>query len=186
MLAVSSLRKNGMHPDIYHILTWVVIGAFIFWRLYARLQRSVGRQVFRKKLLIYLIILYSVISLGLAVMTEGRLQLVSGWAGGLVLGVLLGGWALRLTRYETTEKGPCYTPNAHLGGALFLIFLGRLIYRGVAFYTHFSLTGHPPPPPGQSALTDFTFELLAGYFIAYYIGVLRHFAEKGGSANSVG
>ncbi len=173
-----------MHPDIYHILTWVIIGALVFWRLYARLQRSVGRQVFRKKRMIYLILLYAVISLGLAVYTSGRPQLVSGWVGGLALGILLGRWALHLTRYEMTEKGPCFTPNVHLGGALYLIFLGRIIYRAAAFYTHFSLTGHPPPPPGQSALTDFSFELLAGYFIAYYLGILQHYAKEGGRAPS--
>jgi hypothetical protein len=167
-----------MPPNLSRVLTWVIIGGIIFWRLYARLQRTIGQQVFRKKFLTWLIVFYSIVSLGLGAFSLEHPRVLAGWVGGLVPGVLLGLWALRLTRHEMTEKGRCYTPNAHIGVALYLIFLGRMIYRGMAFYTHFSLTGNPPPPPGQSALTDFTFELLAGYFIAYYAGILRYYAKE--------
>jgi hypothetical protein len=166
-----------MAPNLSRILIWVIVGIYIFWRLYVRLQRMIGRQQFRKGRLVFLIVLYGLGSVGLAVFTMGRLHLVAGWLGGLVPGVLLGLWALQLTQYETVEGEECYTPNARIGVALFLLFLGRIVYRAVAIYTHFSLPGHPTPPLGQSALTDLTFELLAGYYIAYSVGILRHYGR---------
>ena len=48
---------------------------------------------------------------------------------GVVGGAALGRLGLRLTRFEQTPLGLFYTPNAHLGVALSLLFLGRLIYR---------------------------------------------------------
>ena len=166
-----------MPPNLSRILIWFAVGIYIFWRLYVRLQRMIGRQQLRKGRLIFLIAIYALGSLGMAFFTMGRPHLVAGWLGGLVPGVLLGLWALRLTQYETVEGKNCYTPNARIGVALFLLFLGRIVYRGIAIYTNFSLPGHPTPPIGQSALTDLTFELLAGYYIAYNVGILRHYAK---------
>ena len=175
-----------MHPDIYHILTWVAVAAVVFWRLYARLQRTVGLQQFRRRRLIFYIVIYGVATLGLAVLSGGRPRLMLGWAGGLVPGVLLGLWSLRLTRYEITDQGRCYTPSAHIGVALYLLFLGRLAYRVFAIYANLSVGGRPPPAWGQSALTDLAFELLAGYYIAYSAGILRRYGKEAALVSPAG
>ncbi len=50
-------------------------------------------------------------------------------AGGVGLGSLLGLFGLNKTRFEPTPKGLFYTPNAHLGIALSLLFVARIVYR---------------------------------------------------------
>jgi len=162
-----------MTSNFNHLLSWAGGGVLVLWWFYRRLRRNIGLQQFGRKRLIYYIVIYAVASVALLVLSRGRPQLMLGWIGGLVPGLLLGLWGLRLTRFEKTADGPCYTPNAHLGLGLFLLFLGRLVYRVFAIYNNLSLGGRPPPAWGQSALTDLTFELLAGYYLAYNLGVLR-------------
>jgi hypothetical protein len=175
-----------MHPDIYRIFIWVAVAVYVFFRLYVRLRRTIGLQEFRRKRLIFYIVIYTLASLGLAVLSGGRPQLMLGWIGGLVPGILLGLWGLRLTKFEITEKGPCYTPSAHIGGGLYLLFLGRLVYRGFAIYANLTVAGRPPPAWGQSALTDVIFELLAGYYIAYSAGILRRYGREAAPAAPTG
>ena len=52
------------------------------------------------------------------------------WMGaGLAAGALLGVFGLRRTTFEPTPQGLYYTPNAHLGIALSLLFIARIAYR---------------------------------------------------------
>jgi len=66
-----------------------------------------------------------------------------------------------------------YTPNAHLGIALSLLFIARLGYR-IALPL---ATGRLPDPQsaqlGSSPLTLAIFGTLAGYYVTYAIGLLR-------------
>ena len=39
------------------------------------------------------------------------------------------------TKFEVTPQGMFYTPNAHIGIALSLLFVGRVIYRMVVLYS---------------------------------------------------
>jgi len=161
-----------------NIIIWAIVVVVILWRLYARLRRNVGRQEFRGTRLKYYVVLFAVISLFFAYLSRSGLQLMLGWAGGLALGVLLGLWAFRITRFEASAAGRFYTPNAHIGVALSLLFFGRIVYRVIAVYAQFSVAGRPPPPAGHSALDILTFELLAGYYIAYNGGILRRHAAE--------
>jgi hypothetical protein len=147
--------------------------AYIGWRIYSRVRRNIGRQPFRPGRMKLYVGVFALLSVAFAVRSLGHPQLMLGWLGGVVPGVLLGIWALRLTRFETTSEGRCYTPNGHIGVALSLLFVARLVYRVIAAYANISQAGNPPPAFGESALTYFTFELLAGYNVAYYWGVLR-------------
>jgi hypothetical protein len=175
-----------MHSSPLRILISVVLGVYVLSRLYFRLRRTVGLQQFRRNWLLFYIIFYGIATVGLALLSGGRPKLMLGWIAGLLPGILLGLLSLRLTRFEITEKGRCYTPNAHIGVSLSLLFLGRLTYRVIAIYTNLSLRGHRPPAWGQSALTDFIFELLAGYYIAYSAGILRRYGQEARPPAAVG
>jgi hypothetical protein len=92
---------------------------------------------------------------------------------GLGLGALLGRFGLGKTRFEATPTGLFYTPNAHLGIALSLLFVARIIYRVVEVYAVEPDVPHGAHDFASSPLTLAVFGLLAGYYIAYAIGLVR-------------
>jgi hypothetical protein len=94
-----------------------------------------------------------------------------GLGGGLAAGVLLALVGLRLTRFEATPEGRFYTPNPYIGVAISILFVGRLLYRLFMLST-VSEKPMQAPPLMQSSLSFLVFGLLAGYYMAYYIGVL--------------
>jgi len=146
----------------------------ILWRVYARMRRLVGRQRSRLPRHVMTLIAFPLFSvlLGLGALRSslGLPCLAAGLAGGVALAI----WGLRLTRFEATPQGYFYTPNAHIGIALSLLFVGRLIYRMVPMY---GLSAGDMQFAAQtftrSPLTLLVFGTLAGYYTAYAIGVLR-------------
>jgi cytochrome b561 len=94
-------------------------------------------------------------------------------AAGIVVGVALGVFGLRRTKFEVAQSECFYTPNAHVGIALSLLLFGRIIYRV------FQVASMPPEIPhrmGGFAGTPITlsiFGLLAGYYVSYAMGLLR-------------
>ncbi|MBL0164454.1 MAG: hypothetical protein IPP82_12660 [Xanthomonadales bacterium] len=92
---------------------------------------------------------------------------------GASMGALLGLYGLRLTRFEVVGNGFFYTPNAHLGIALSLVFIGRIIYRLVSIQMMGDASAAPPMSFAGSPLTLVIFATLAGYYVSYAIGLLR-------------
>jgi hypothetical protein len=68
--------------------------------------------------------------------------------------------------------GPA-TPNAHLGIALSLLFVARIIFRAVQVYVIDPSVPHDPSDFARTPLTLAVFGVLAGYYIAYAIGLAR-------------
>jgi hypothetical protein len=92
---------------------------------------------------------------------------------GLALAVPLALFGLHLTRFEKTPAGRFYTPNTYIGATLFVLLVGRIIYRVAVLYANMpTLTNAHSPAFAQSPLTTFMFGLLASYRIVYYAGVL--------------
>jgi hypothetical protein len=145
----------------------------IVWRVYARIRRMVGRQ--RMSLIracITLVVFPAVVLLlGLSAITHPERL---GWlAAGLVGGSLLAVYGLRKTVFEPRPEGLFYTPNAHLGIALSLLFVMRIAYRLVEIYMLDPGMPRDPQDFARSPLTLSVFGLLAGYYIAYAIGLIR-------------
>lgn len=157
--------------------SWFVslgVAALIAWRLYSRVRRLVGRQKLSRVRPWITVVLFPtlllVLLLGALVHPVNALSLVAG-AG---LGAALGVYGLRLTRFEPTPQGLFYTPSAHLGLALSLLFIGRVAYRLAQFYV--AADGPVPMSPNdfvRSPLTLAIFGTLAAYYVAYAIGLLR-------------
>jgi hypothetical protein len=121
------------------------------------------------------IVFFGVATLGLAVLAFilWNPRMLEGLGAGLLLGVLLALLGLHLTLFETTPEGKFYTPNTYIGLALSLLFFVRVIYRGLILFSHTpAFTDAQQPAALQSPLTNFMFALLAGYYIAYYTGIL--------------
>ena len=123
-------------------------------------------------------VVFSVLTLLIALAGLTHPPTLTALAGGLLLGVPLALLGLRLTKFETTRKGTFYTPNTTIGVALSLLFVGRLAYRFMVLTE--ASAGRDPSLPQlfQSPLTFLFFGVTAGYYIAYYAGVLKRGRER--------
>ncbi len=152
------------------VLPLVFVG-LVIWRVYRRVRRSIGRQRVQPKRLITGIVIYSVICVLLALGAVQHPNLLAGLGGGLVLGAPLALIGLRFTRFENAPDGRYYISHPYIGITIAAVLVVRVFYRLSAFF------GSPsqmqgPPQMMQSALTLSLLGLLAGYYIAFYAGVL--------------
>jgi hypothetical protein len=143
------------------------------WRLYTRFRRMVGRQRLSRVRPWITLIIFPTIVLLLAYAAHWHFERLLWLAGGLVFGSLLGVYGLRQTRFESTSQGLFYTPHAHLGIALSLLLVGRLLYRLIELYGLDTDVPRGAPEFAQSPLTLAIFGLLAGYYIVYALGLVR-------------
>jgi hypothetical protein len=154
-------------------LVLVILAPLIAWRVYSRVRRMVGRQRLGRLRPRIQLAIFPALVLLLAWLSLPHPASVAWLAGGVATGALLALYGLRLTRFERTAQGYFYTPNAHLGIALSLLFIGRIVYRLIQVYAG---DGPPAAPPGDFASSPATlaiFGTLAGYYISYAIGLVR-------------
>jgi len=157
------------HPSL---LVSVGVGALILWRVYSRVRRMIGRQKLSNVRPWITAVVFPVL-LGLVLLSAlahpiNALGLLAGAGCGAALGV----YGLRLTKFEQTTEGLFYTPSAHLGIALSLLFLGRLAYRLAQTFAGQTPVAWPNDFT-RSPLTLVIFGALAGYYVTYAIGLLR-------------
>ena len=160
---------NPPHPST---VTLLVLFPLIAWRVYARFRRMVGRQRLSKVRPWITLAIFPVLLALLAFAALAHPERLLWLAGGVVIGAALGVFGLSKTRFEPTPQGLFYTPNAHLGIALSLLFIGRIAYRFVEVYLIDPTLPQGPADFARSPLTLTVFGLLAGYYIAHAIGIL--------------
>lgn len=99
---------------------------------------------------------------------------------GFASGALLGFVGYKITHFETSDDLHHYTPNPYLGGAIVLLFFGRIVYRFLLVSSDSGLSASPVPALHQSPLTLFFLGLPLGYYLVYQTLVVLHFrrAEK--------
>ena len=159
-------------------MLWIAVGLLIVWRMYSRIRRLIGRQRSRAwrhwAAAIFFPLLIVLLGLGALVSPVALLALVAGLAAGIGLAV----WGLRLTQFEKTDLGYFYTPNAHIGIAISIVFVVRMGYRLMQIM---ALTGAEAQLAtqdfGRSPLTLVIIGTMAGYYATYAIGLLRWRAE---------
>jgi hypothetical protein len=151
----------------------------IGYRIYRRFRTSFGRQPVQTKRMITRIVILSVIATLLIALSLGQLMTLGAAALGLALGGIIGVIGLRLTKFELGPTGNFYTPHAYIGGAVSALLIARIVYRFlVVFPTMQTAAQHTMPnanPYAQfqsSPLTLTILMLTAGYYIAYYAGIL--------------
>jgi hypothetical protein len=150
----------------------IVLVPLIAWRLYARVRRSVGRQRLGKVRPWVTVVLFPALVALLCVATLRSPIALGALALGALVGAVLGGVGLKLTRFEATNEGFFYVPNLHLGIALSLLMAGRIIYRMVALEGAVHSVSSPPDAFLRSPLTLIIFGTLAGYYTAYAAGLI--------------
>lgn len=148
----------------------------VAWRLYARFRRLVGRQrLSRVRPWITLTIFPALLAL-IAWLVHTRPDALAWLGGSLLAGALLARYGLSRTAFEATPAGFFYTPHAPLGIALSVLLAGRIVYRVYEVVS----AGPAAADFARSPLTLAVFGLLAGYYVAYAIGLVRwrHAAQR--------
>ncbi len=163
-------------------LVWLPVAAVLVWRFYARIRRTIGRQKFSQKrpwiTLSVFPVLIVVLLFGARAAPLNDLALLAG----ILVGIPLGLWGMKLTKFEPTPAGLFYTPNLHLGIALSVLFMGRVVYRIVQINASIQPVFGSPVDFGRSPLTLAIFGTLAGYYMTYAIGLLRWSRRIGNDA----
>lgn len=164
-----------MHAPPPNLYPFLIIVPLVAWRAWSRIKRNIGRQALSKGRPIVTLVLFPLLValLGWRALEHSRPELLYALAGGIVGGAVLGYYGIRHTKFEVTPQGLFYTPNAHLGIALSVLFIGRVLYRLFVLY---SANPYAQPATGDftaSPLTLAIFGLLAGYYVTYAIGLTR-------------
>ena len=162
------------------------IGALVLWRFYSRVRRMVGRQQLSNVRPWITVCVFPVLTVLLAIASIAQPMSPLALSGGIVVGVCLGIYGLRKTRFEKTPQGLFYTPNAHLGIALSLLLLGRIIYRLIQVYQVSESAPGPQVNYATTPLTLLIFGTLVGYYVTYAVGLLRWQRESAKSDDSSG
>lgn len=160
-----------------------VLTPLLIWRFYRRFRRNVGRQLFKPRRSV-LVVVAMVVLIGLIGATAApHREVFASFVGGCGLGALVGLVGLRLTAFERIGPALHYTPNAFLGVGITLLLVGRFVYRFTALYGGAMHGGIDPVSVDQSPLTRLLFGLTLGYYLAYSAGLLwrgRTLAAAGG------
>jgi len=165
------MEPGHPHPSL---LVTILLAAFIIWRFYSRIRRMVVRQKLSKVRPWITVCVFPIALVLFAVLSISHGVDLASLFGGTVVGIGLGLYGTRLTRFENTPEGMYYTPNAHLGVALSALLIARVGYR----YFTASSDSWPPQPafgPGNpgSWITLLIFGMMAGYYVTYAIGLIR-------------
>jgi hypothetical protein len=159
-------------PNLYPFL---IVVPLVAWRAYSRIKRNIGRQTLSKVRPFITMAIFPLLAvlLGWQAVGHSRPELLYALAGGIIGGAVLGYYGIKHTKFEVTPQGLFYTPNAHIGIALSVLFLGRVLYRMFVMYSANPYSQAAPDDFAASPLTLGIFGLLAGYYVTYAIGLTR-------------
>ena len=165
-----------MALDLSHPSTLLVpagIAVLVGWRVYARIKRMVGRQRLSRRRPWVTLCLFPLLVAFLLLASLSHPVAAIGLLGGVALGLALGVYALGRTKFEQTPEGLCDTPHARVGIALALLLVARISYRVAQIWFVPGAMQEGSAAFARSPLTLVIFGTLAGYYIAYAIGLLR-------------
>ena len=160
-----------------HLLIVLLVVALVAWRVYSRLRRAIGRQRLSAARPWITVVVFPLIAVLVLLTSFAHPMTGVALLAGAAVGIGLGIYGTRLTRFEVTPAGLFYTPDAHLGIALSLLLVLRLGYRFVMLQVNGQDFDPQAMQLGASPLTMAIFGTLAGYYVTYAIGLLRWRAQ---------
>ncbi len=173
-----------MPHDLHGLLRALGITLLVAFILYRRIRRVIGRQRVRTTRLWIRVGIFTILGGVILFFGAGSLNNWIGAGLGGVLGVAIAYYALRHTAFESTPDGFFYVPNLYIGLGLSALLIGRLAYRflGATLLQSAAAPDQPPPrnPFAHTFDNPFTiglFFVTAGYYVCYYVGILRHFQK---------
>ena len=158
----------------------LAVAALAVLLVYRRLRRMFGRQPLRPvrmRLRIGILVLLGCSLLPAALHSASFLAAV---AAGLVVGIALGLWGARMTRYARRDAQLYYMPHTYSGIAVSLLLVGRLVYRLSVVYSSDRAAGDgaevlqsmTTPVMFKSPLTVAMLFVVIGYYVCYYGWIL--------------
>jgi hypothetical protein len=181
--ARDTCQGTAMPPGVEHIWGPVAMAVLLLFAIYRRFRRFIGRQPLNPKRMVARIVILSVIGALLLPAALHSTAVALDIGAGLLLGVALGLWGAKHTRFEWHEGKLHYVPHTYAGLVVFALFLGRLLYRLLfvwqsgGFVPGAQAPGAPFGNLSQNPLTLSVFFVLIGYYVCYYGFVLREFKE---------
>jgi hypothetical protein len=154
-------------------LVLIILAPVLAWRIYSRLKTQMARQ--RSVLTRHysgLLVFVAMVLVPLSEVLPARPLSLAALAGGALVGIALGNWGLRRTRFEQTDEGYFFTPHARLGIAVAMVLVARVLYIGIDIYLDQG-TNVPAPRFTGSPLSMLCVGLTAAYFGTYSAGLLR-------------
>src|SRR5450432_3831284 len=137
-----------MQTDYSRIWPYAIAGVAVLL-IYRRFRRSFGRQPLRPVRMWIRIAVLILLACSLLPSAIKSGQFLLAELAGAVAGIALGFWGAHHTRYATYEGRLHYVPHTYTGVAVSLLFIGRLVYRGVEWYAqNGALGGASDAPPG--------------------------------------
>ncbi len=122
------------------------------------------------------IVMLAIVGALIAFSASRDMSLLGALLAGVVAGAALGWFGLQHTKFETTPQGSFYTPHTYIGIFVSLL-LGRIAYRFLTLYPSMHTATQADQDPfsayQKSPLTLAIFGVVVGYYIFYYVGVLR-------------
>lgn len=157
-------------------LALIILVPLLVWRVYKRLNRMMKRT----ESLIWqhwtMAVAFSIFIVVGAINVRTDALALATLAAGVLAGIWTGVLGLKMTRFQRTEQGFFYTPHRQLGVLVALLFIARVMYRGLELYVN-SRAPTPVPLPNaaflEHPLTTLSFGLATGYYAWYGLGLLR-------------
>ena len=154
------------------ILVFVV---FVFSR---RLKRLFSRQRYSTLRVLIPVGLFGLLTFLLFPM----LSLTTGLAPtvGVAVGVALGLYGFRLTKFDSSGDEIYFTPDRYVGSIVLVLFVGRMTYRVLALGNLSDLAASQsngamaPIEFVRSPLTAALLFVLLGYYLSYYVSIWTH------------
>lgn len=155
----------------------VLMGALVLLMIGRRIMRNIGRQKLRPTAMQLRIGLLAMIGVVFTLRALHDVNLLGALLAGTLAGAGLGWYGLRHTKFERTEQGAFYTPHTWIGLTVSVLLIARLAYRFFFVMPAMQAAAQSDQDPfaafQRSPLTLAVFGVLIGYYICYYVGVLR-------------
>jgi hypothetical protein len=157
-----------------NLATTAAVTAVVAFGIYRRVRRNIGRQTLTARRQIIRMVLLVAICGALTFAHPLQPLAVAYIASGILVGAVVGWFALRHTEFEATPVGYFYTPHLYIGIAVTALFVGRLLYRVALVYDRTSAgAGGGTPAPDNNPLTLGILFLTASYYVVYCTGLLQ-------------
>ena len=155
-------------PTVPHELWWIVL-PLVAWRVYVRLKRLLAHQRYSVWKHGFSVLGLSALMAFMFYEAAQRHESLASLAGGLLLGLSIGGWCLHRTEFEHRPDGLFFTPDRYIGAALSVVLISRLVWRGAHGST--SITGWSLEEFIHNPSTLFVYGLFSGHYIAFTAGI---------------
>src|SRR6202035_4950610 len=119
----------AMPPGLGHIWGIVATVVLLLFIIYRRVRRLFGRQPLKPARMLTRIVILCVVGALLSPAALRSSAAALALSAGLALGVAIGAWGARHTRFEWHEGELHYVPHTDAGPVVSALFLGRLLYR---------------------------------------------------------